>query len=100
MLGARRGASARMRKRRRAVLAATAGVLLQAVWFDAGAEQAGRLLVMIHHFAVGRVSWRILVPELAVGVGGRLRAGRVCRRLAGAGNFVSWLGAAACLACA
>src|SRR5205823_6314664 len=46
-------------------LSATAGVLLQAVWFDAGAEQAGRLLVMIHHFAVDGVSWRILVPELA-----------------------------------
>src|SRR5262249_56316896 len=35
------------------------------VWFDAGAAQAGRLLVMIHHFAVDGVSWRILVPELA-----------------------------------
>src|SRR5437764_1272238 len=46
-------------------LSATAGVLLQAVWFDAGAEQAGRLLVMIHHFAVDGVSWRSLVPELA-----------------------------------
>ena len=42
-----------------------AGRLLQAVWFDAGAERAGRLLLVIHHFAVDGVSWRILVPDLA-----------------------------------
>ena len=39
--------------------------MLQAVWFDAGAEQAGRLLLTIHHLAVDGVSWRILVPDLA-----------------------------------
>jgi len=38
--------------------------MLQAVWFDAGPEQAGRLLLAIHHLAVDGVSWRILVPEL------------------------------------
>ena len=42
-----------------------AGLLLQAVWFDAGADRAGRLLLVIHHFAVDGVSWRILVPDLA-----------------------------------
>ena len=42
-----------------------AGVMLQAVWFDAGADQAGRLLLSIHHLAVDGVSWRILVPDLA-----------------------------------
>ena len=42
-----------------------AGRMLQAVWFDAGAEQAGRLLLTIHHLAVDGVSWRILVPDLA-----------------------------------
>ena len=26
--------------------------MVQAVWFDAGAEQAGRLLFTIHHLAV------------------------------------------------
>ena len=41
-----------------------AGVMVQAVWFDAGAEQAGRLLLTIHHLAVDGVSWRILVPDL------------------------------------
>src|SRR5258708_38070542 len=38
--------------------------MLQAVWFDAGPQQAGRLLLSIHHLAVDGVSWRILVPEL------------------------------------
>ena len=42
-----------------------AGHLLQAVWFDAGAKRAGRLLLAIHHFAVDGVSWRILGPDLA-----------------------------------
>ena len=46
-------------------LAPAAGVMLQAVWFDAGAEAAGRLLLTIHHLAVDGVSWRILVPDLA-----------------------------------
>src|SRR6201998_3328041 len=42
-----------------------AGVLVQALWFDAGAQRSGRLLLSIHHLAVDGVSWRILVPELA-----------------------------------
>ena len=42
----------------------TTGVMLQAVWFDAGAARAGRLLLVIHHLAVDGVSWRILVPDL------------------------------------
>ncbi|MDH6703310.1 condensation domain-containing protein, partial [Streptomyces griseoviridis] len=41
------------------------GVMLQAVWFDAGDEAPGRLLVAIHHLAVDGVSWRILLPDLA-----------------------------------
>ena len=39
--------------------------MLQAVWFDAGAAQPGRLLLTIHHLSVDGVSWRILVPDLA-----------------------------------
>ena len=38
--------------------------MLQGVWFDAGPEQGGRLLLSIHHLAVDGVSWRILVPDL------------------------------------
>jgi hypothetical protein len=46
-------------------LAPAAGVMVQAVWFDAGAQRAGWLLLTIHHLAVDGVSWRILVPDLA-----------------------------------
>ena len=42
-----------------------AGVMVQAVWFDAGPARAGRLWLAIHHLAVDGVSWRILVPDLA-----------------------------------
>jgi non-ribosomal peptide synthase protein (TIGR01720 family) len=45
-------------------LAPGSGVMLRAVWFDAGARRAGRLLLTIHHLAVDAVSWRILVPDL------------------------------------
>ncbi|MGJ7609287.1 amino acid adenylation domain-containing protein, partial [Variovorax sp. LT1R20] len=41
-----------------------AGHMLQAVWFDAGGMQPGRLLLTIHHLVVDGVSWRILVPDL------------------------------------
>jgi non-ribosomal peptide synthase protein (TIGR01720 family) len=34
------------------------------VWFDAGLERSGRLLLVIHHLAVDGVSWRILMPDL------------------------------------
>ncbi|MEV5242005.1 amino acid adenylation domain-containing protein [Streptomyces cinnamoneus] len=42
-----------------------AGVMLQAVWLDAGPAASGRLLLMVHHLVVDGISWRILVPELA-----------------------------------
>ncbi|HYP63562.1 MAG TPA: condensation domain-containing protein, partial [Acidocella sp.] len=48
----------------RARLVPAAGVMTQAVWFDAGAQNPGRLLLTIHHLAVDGVSWRILVPDL------------------------------------
>jgi non-ribosomal peptide synthase protein (TIGR01720 family) len=34
------------------------------VWFDAGPEEAGLLLIAVHHLAVDGVSWRILLPDL------------------------------------
>src|SRR5262249_10357414 len=59
-------------------LSPAAGVLVQAVWFDAGAQRSGRLLLSIHHLAVEGVAWRILGPELSAawsaGVGGVLAA--------------------------
>jgi amino acid adenylation domain-containing protein/non-ribosomal peptide synthase protein (TIGR01720 family) len=42
-----------------------AGVLLRAVWFDAGPDRAGRLLLVAHHLLVDGVSWRILAEDLA-----------------------------------
>ncbi|WP_052707349.1 non-ribosomal peptide synthetase [Streptomyces rubellomurinus] len=46
-------------------LAPEAGTMLQAVWFDAGADRPGRLLLVAHHLVVDGVSWRILLPDLA-----------------------------------
>ncbi|WP_217998117.1 non-ribosomal peptide synthetase [Nocardia paucivorans] len=43
----------------------TAGVMVQLVWLDR-AERPGRLLVVAHHLVVDGVSWRILVPDLAM----------------------------------
>ena len=62
-------------------LAPEAGVMLQAVWFDAGAKRSGRLLVTIHHLSVDGVSWRILVPDLAAAWAAIRMAERLrCRR--------------------
>ncbi|GAA4703571.1 hypothetical protein GCM10023263_46960 [Phytohabitans rumicis] len=41
-----------------------AGAMLQAVWFDAGPDEAGQLLLVIHHLCVDGMSWRILLPDL------------------------------------
>jgi amino acid adenylation domain-containing protein/non-ribosomal peptide synthase protein (TIGR01720 family) len=48
-----------------ALLDPEAGVMAQVVWFDAGADRPGRLLLVIHHWVVDGVSWRILLPDLA-----------------------------------
>ncbi|GAA4488612.1 hypothetical protein GCM10023094_48790 [Rhodococcus olei] len=42
-----------------------AGIMLQAVWFEPPAGP-GRLLLVVHHIAVDGVSWRVLVPDLAI----------------------------------
>ncbi|MGW6020536.1 amino acid adenylation domain-containing protein [Streptomyces sp. NPDC055099] len=43
-----------------------AGAMFQAVWVDAGPERVGRLVLMVHHLAVDGMSWRILLPDLAL----------------------------------
>ena len=43
---------------------APGGPLLQAVWFDAGADKPGVLLLVLHHLAVDSVSWQILLADL------------------------------------
>ncbi|CAM3120913.1 non-ribosomal peptide synthetase [Prescottella defluvii] len=51
------------------------GVMVQAVWCDAGPGRAGRLSVAIHHLVVDGVSWRILLPDL-VSASEQIRSGR------------------------
>ncbi|WP_329596162.1 amino acid adenylation domain-containing protein [Streptomyces pseudovenezuelae] len=41
-----------------------AGAMVRAVWFDAGPDRPGRLLLVVHHLGVDGVSWRVLVPDL------------------------------------
>ncbi|MFJ7205932.1 amino acid adenylation domain-containing protein [Streptomyces sp. NPDC098789] len=60
-LGAAIGAEARAAWSR---LAPEAGLMLQAVWFDAGTQRPGRLLLAAHHLVVDGVSWQILLPDL------------------------------------
>ncbi|GAB3959813.1 hypothetical protein GCM10027614_80120 [Micromonospora vulcania] len=45
------------------------GLMLQAVWFDAG-DLPGRLLLVAHHLAVDGVSWRTLLEDLASAAAG------------------------------
>ncbi|MFI9103579.1 non-ribosomal peptide synthase/polyketide synthase [Streptomyces fildesensis] len=41
------------------------GAMVRAVWFDAGPDRPGRLLLLVHHLVIDGVSWRILLPDLA-----------------------------------
>ncbi|WP_245627681.1 non-ribosomal peptide synthase/polyketide synthase [Actinomadura oligospora] len=56
-------------------LDAREGRVLRAFWLDRGPEAAGRLLMVVHHLVADGVSWRILLPDLALAytarVGGR-----------------------------
>jgi amino acid adenylation domain-containing protein/non-ribosomal peptide synthase protein (TIGR01720 family) len=91
---ARREAVAGADAAARARLDPAAGVMAQAVWFDAGPGERGWLLVVIHHLVVDGVSWRILLPDLAaawrsaalepVPVSFRWWAGRLAMAAAGA----------------
>ena len=47
-----------------------AGVMLQAVWLDRGADRPGRLLLVIHHLAVDIVSWAVIAEDLSGAAGG------------------------------
>ncbi len=44
-----------------------AGVMADAVWFDAGPDRPGRLLLVVHHLAVDGVSWSVLLDDLRTG---------------------------------
>ncbi|MFD3546608.1 amino acid adenylation domain-containing protein [Streptomyces sp. NPDC058655] len=53
-----------------------AGAVLQAVWFDAGTDVPGRLLLVVHHLVVDGVSWRILLGDLAAAWDAEVRGER------------------------
>ncbi len=40
------------------------GPVLRVVWFDLGAAQPGRILIIAHHLVIDGVSWRILLEDL------------------------------------
>ncbi|MEV7319542.1 non-ribosomal peptide synthase/polyketide synthase [Streptomyces sp. NPDC093970] len=63
--GALRDAIARHARTALAGLDPDAGAMVRAVWFDAGPEHAGRLLLLVHHLVIDGVSWRVLLPDLA-----------------------------------
>ncbi|MCX5044947.1 non-ribosomal peptide synthase/polyketide synthase [Aldersonia sp. NBC_00410] len=42
------------------------GDLVRFLWFDFGADRHGVLYIVGHHFVVDGVSWRILVPDMAI----------------------------------
>ena len=67
-------------------LSPSSGRMVQAVWFDGGAGQAGRLLLVIHHLVVDGVSWRILVPDLAAAW--QAAGGGPCGRVRGSGDVI------------
>ncbi len=52
------------------------GAMVRAVWFDAGPDRPGRLLLLVHHLVVDGVSWRVLLPDLA-GAWAAVRGGRI-----------------------
>lgn len=41
------------------------GAVIQAVWFDAGADRPGRLALAVNHLVVDGISWRVLTGDLA-----------------------------------
>ncbi|GGL11304.1 non-ribosomal peptide synthetase [Nocardia jinanensis] len=52
-----------------------AGIVVQVVWFDpVNTTEPGRVLLLVHHSAIDGVSWRVLVPDLAV-AWARIRSG-------------------------
>ncbi|MFI6023949.1 condensation domain-containing protein, partial [Streptomyces sp. NPDC051287] len=68
-----------------------AGVMVQVVWFDAGAGVSGRVLLVLHHLVVDGVSWRVLLPDLAAAWGALSVGGSV--ELAAVGtSFRGWAG--------
>jgi non-ribosomal peptide synthase protein (TIGR01720 family) len=65
------------------------GPLLRAAYFNLGAEQKGRLLLLIHHLCVDGVSWRVLLEDLRTGYE-QLRQGEQVRLPGKTTSFKRW----------
>ncbi|MGW4446749.1 non-ribosomal peptide synthase/polyketide synthase [Streptomyces sp. NPDC004682] len=65
------------------------GAMVRAVWFDAGPDRPGRLLLLVHHLVVDGVSWRVLLPDLAT-AWGDLRANRTPQLAPVETSFARW----------
>ncbi|CAM5622771.1 Carrier domain-containing protein OS=Streptomyces fumanus OX=67302 GN=GCM10018772_35720 PE=4 SV=1 [Streptomyces fumanus] len=59
------------------------------MWLDAGPDEAGRLLLVVHHLVVDTVSWQALVPDLAEAYEA-LTAGRTPELAAVPTSFRHW----------
>ncbi|MFF8960216.1 condensation domain-containing protein [Streptomyces sp. NPDC014894] len=66
-----------------------AGRVLRAVWFDAGPDDPGRLLLAAHRLAVDDASWPLITERLAVLVAA-LSEGREPPEESAAGGLRSW----------
>jgi amino acid adenylation domain-containing protein/non-ribosomal peptide synthase protein (TIGR01720 family) len=60
----RQGALAHEAAALQSSLSLSDGPILRVACFDVGAEQPGRLLVVVHHLAMDAISWRILLEDL------------------------------------
>jgi amino acid adenylation domain-containing protein/non-ribosomal peptide synthase protein (TIGR01720 family) len=65
------------------------GPLLRAVYMELGADEEGRLLLVVHHLAVDGVSWRILLEDLQSGYE-QLRSGQTVSLPAKTTSYQSW----------
>ncbi|MGO4424421.1 phosphopantetheine-binding protein, partial [Streptomyces sp. MCAF7] len=67
------------------------GVMVQVVWFDGGVGVSGRVLLVLHHLVVDGVSWRVLLPDLAV-AWGAVCVGRAVELAPVGTSFRGWAG--------
>ncbi|MGW1921266.1 amino acid adenylation domain-containing protein, partial [Streptomyces massasporeus] len=72
-------------------LSPAAGEVARFVWFDAGPDEPGTLLIVLHHLVVDAVSWQILLPDLAAAYEAAA-AGRAPELAPVATSYRTWAG--------
>ena len=65
------------------------GPLLRVCYFEMGADHPARLLIAIHHLVVDGVSWRVLLEDLATGIG-QLSQGTALSLPAKTTSYAQW----------